>query len=261
MNVIARTALLWAVLLLTACAIYRPVDVEREAARTEARELVRALGAKNHTLSRFKGTGRLKLWQDGKSFSTRAAWVGSYPDKLRIALINPAGRPMASLSTDGKYLYMVSHADGEFYKKPSSNPTFQRFILIPISADDLITILAGRVPLRKHQTVEITADASGRGTILTLAKKWRGVVQKIFLDADKRSVLQIEIFRAEDELSYRTVFQGKQLVNGFELPERIIVSDDEGNRFELDIDRYWTDVSLPPSIFVLTPPRPEKIDP
>ena len=260
MKAIVRAGMLLAALFLTACAgitewvIHKPVDAKRAAELVEARELVVALGARNHNLSSFKGTGRFKLWQGGHVLSTRAAWVGSYPDKLRIAVMNPAGQPMASLSTDGQYLYMVSHTEGEFYKKPSANPTLQRLISIPISANDIISILTARLPIREYHTAELTADESGRGYILTLARKWRGVTEKIYLDADKRSVLQVEIFGASDKLSYRTVFQGKQHVNDFELPAKIMISDTEGNRFELDIDKYWAEVPLMPSIFVLTPP-------
>ncbi|MDF1591354.1 MAG: DUF4292 domain-containing protein [Desulfobacterales bacterium] len=254
-------AIVWAgmfltALLLTACAgvDHKPVDAKKAAELAEARELVAALGAKNHTLWTFKGTGRFKVWQEGRVLSTRAAWVGTFPDKLRIAVMNPAGQPMVSLSTDGQYLYLISHADGEFYKKPSNNPTLQRLVSIPISANDIISILTARLPIREHHTAELTADESGRGYILTLSKKWRGVTEKIYLDTDKRSVLQIEIYGASDQLSYRTVFQGKQHVNEFELPAKIMVSDTEGNRFELEIDKYWTDVPLLPSIFVLAPP-------
>ena len=220
----------------------------------EARELVATLGARNHNLSSFKGIGRFILWQRGHVLSARAAWVGSYPDKLRIAVMNPAGQPMTSLSTDGQYLYMVSHSEGEFYKKSSANPTLQRLISIPISTNDIISILAARLPIREYHTAELTADESSRGYVLTLLKKWGGFSEKIYLDTDKRSVLQVEIFGASDKLSYRTVFQGKQHVNDFELPAKIMISGTDGNRFELDIDKYWADVPLMPSTFVLAPP-------
>jgi len=261
MKAIVRAALfLAAVLFLTACAsitewgVHKPVDASKAAALVEARELTAALAARNHTLASFKGTGRLKLWQEGRGLSSRAAWVGSYPDKLRIAVMNAAGQPMASLSTDGQHLYLVSHAEGEFYKKQSANPTLQRLISIPISSNDIISILTARLPIREYHAVEITVDESGRGYILSLATKWRGVTEKIYLDEDKHSVLKVEIFGNSEKLSYRVVFQGKRQVDGFELPQKIIISDTEGNRFELDIDNYWTDVPLESSIFVLTPP-------
>jgi len=261
MKAIVQAALLLvAVSFLTACAgitewvVHKPVDAKRAVELAEARELAAALGARNHNLSSFKGTGRFKLWQGGLVLSTRAAWVGAYPDKLRIAVMNPAGQPMSSLSTDGQYLYLVSHAEGKYYKKPSANPTLQQLVSIPISANDIISILTARLPIREYHTAEFTADEAGRGYILTLARKWRGVTEKIYLDADKRSVLQVEIFEASEKLSYRVVFQGKLHVNDFELPAKIEISDTEGNRFELDIDKYWTDVPLLPSTFVLTPP-------
>lgn len=256
MKAVGRAGMLLAVFVLTACAgiIHKPVDSKRAAERVEARELVLALGARNHDLSSFKGIGRFKLRQGGKVQTARAAWVGSYPDKLRIAVMNPAGQPMVSLSTDGQFLYLVSHSEGKFYKKPSANPTLQELISIPIAAADIISLLTARLPIRAYHTVELTADESGRGYILTLSRRWRGVTEKIYLDTDKRTVLQVEIFEASGNLSYRTVFQGKHHLNDFHLPEMIMISDTEGNRFELDVDQYWADVPLAPSTFVLTPP-------
>lgn len=260
MKAMMRAGMFLAALLLTACAgitewgIHKPVDATRAAQLAEARELLAELAARNQNLSSFKGVGRFKLWQGSQVQSTRAAWVGSYPDKLRIAVMNAAGQLMASLSNDGKYLYMASHAEGGFYKKATSNPTLERLISIPISVNDIISILAIRLPLREYHTAELTANESGRGYVLTLEKKWRGIVEKIYLDTDKRTVWQVEIFKAGDELSYRAVFQGRQPVNDFDLPKRIMISDTEGNRFELDIDQYWPAVPLMPSTFVLTPP-------
>jgi len=256
MKAIVRAAMLLAALFLTACAgiIQKPADEKISTELTQARELVAALGARNHNLSTFKGTGRFKIWQKGRVLSTRAAWVGSYPDKLRVAVMNPAGQPMASLSTDGQHLYMVSHTEGKFYKKSSTNPTLQRLLSIPISARDIISILTVRLPMREYDTAELTADESEERYMLTLARKWQGVTEKIYIDTDKRTVLQVEIFDALDILSYRTVFQGKLPVDEFELPARIMISDTQGNRFELDIDTYRTDVSPAPSIFVLNPP-------
>ncbi|MEW6672650.1 MAG: hypothetical protein AB1427_13170 [Thermodesulfobacteriota bacterium] len=261
MKTIVRAGLLLAAACLTACAgitewgFQKPVDAKRAAELAEARETAAVLGARNRNLSSFKGIGRFKLWQEkGRVLSSRAAWAGAYPDKLRIAVMNTAGQPMASLSTDGQYLYMVSHSDGEFYKKSSANPTLQRLISIPISAQDIISILTFRLPVREYDTAELTGDAAGGGYILTLAKNWRGVTEKIHLGTDKRTVQKVELFDFSDNLLYQTIFRGKQNLNGFELPETILISDTEGNGFELDIEKYWTDVSLAPSIFVLTPP-------
>ena len=122
MKTALRAGMLLAVFFLTAAcaglfqwAAHKPVDEQRTAELNEARKLLATLEERNRNLQTFKGIGRLKLRQAGNVLSIRLAWIGSYPDKLRITVMNVVGQPTASLATDGRFLYMVSHSKREFY--------------------------------------------------------------------------------------------------------------------------------------------------
>jgi len=247
-------ALLAVVLLVTGCAgiaARKPQDALRLA---EASKLVASLESDNRGLERFKGTGRFRMRQAGRGFSARVAWIGCYPNKLRIAVLNPAGQPAASLASDGRYLYLLSHSEAKFYKEAATHPTLQKLVAIPISVADIIAMLTGRLPVRPHDQADLTPEESYPGTVLALKRGWRGVVEKIYLDMPKRTATRIDMFGLSGNLLYRADFSGQKQVDGYRLPERIVVSGAEGDRFELAIGNYSTDVSLSPSTFVLTPP-------
>ncbi len=63
------------------------------------------------------------------------------------------------------------------------------------------------------------------------------------------------MFDAAGTLAYRVEFDGFQTLNGYRVPSRLIVSNNDGLGFHLDVDRYWTNMSVSPSVFVLTPPE------
>jgi hypothetical protein len=56
-------------------------------------------------------------------------------------------------------------------------------------------------------------------------------------------------------LIYRAEVDRTQRVNDFQVPQRLRLSNDDGIDFQLDIHRYWVNVDVSPSVFVLTPPK------
>jgi hypothetical protein len=45
-----------------------------------------------------------------------------------------------------------------------------------------------------------------------------------------------------------------QAVNKYQVPLRLSISSDEGMGFQLEVQKYWADVPVSPSMFVLDPP-------
>ena len=222
----------------------------------EASNLLLSLKNKNNELKTFKGAGKVTFWGNGKKgLISDVAWVGSEPDKIRIAMRSLSGQPVVSLACDGRWLYFVLHTDQRFYKKPSKNSTLKKFISIPIKSSDIVSILAGRIPVVRHDSAMIKKNRSKDGYVLVLKKGWANVVEKIYLDETGTSVRKLEMFDLNSLLLYRAEFIGMQNINGYLVPSRLFFSGANGDSFLLDINRYWVDVSVSPSTFVLTPQR------
>ena len=222
----------------------------------EATNLLLSLKNKNSELKTFKGAGKVTFWGKGKrGLISNIAWVGSEPDKIRIAMLSLSGQPVVSLACDGTWLYFVSHTEQRFYKKPSKNSTLKKFILIPIKSRDIVSILAGRIPVSKHDSATIKKNRSKDGYVLVLKKDWENIVEKIYLDETWTTVQKLEMFDLSGLLLYRVEFIRMQNINGLLVPSRLFFSGANGDSFQLDINRYWADVSILPSTFVLTPQR------
>jgi len=243
--------------LLTGCSSLsrKTSDPEDLAAMAEARMALLALGSQNDKLTNFKGIGKIKVWQKGKKrIDERIAWIGSETVKLSIVVLI-SGHPAMKMASDGKWFYYYEARQGEsIYKKiPATDATLQRIVSIPIKTSDIIQLLAGRAPLREHHSALMHKQSSGAGYVLTLKKRWYGIVEKIFLGEDKAQVHQIEFFNRSGALIYRARFDEMQIIKGYQVPSRLSISSDEGIGLQLEVQNYWADVPVSPSMFVLDP--------
>lgn len=219
--------------------------------------LLSALEAQNSTLRNFKGIGTIKVWNDRKvQIDERVAWVGSLPLKISIAVLI-SGYPAVKLASDGEWFYYLeAQGNQSYYKKiRTADANLKRLISIPIGSNDVLTLLGGRVPMREHHQAQLKEDESGNGYVLILKKRWWGTIEKIYVDDTMSQVRQIEIFNRSGSLDYRASFEQFKDVQGYRLPFKLKISNDHGADCQLDIDRYWADVSVSPSMFVLNPPE------
>ncbi|RLB85848.1 MAG: hypothetical protein DRH24_00870 [Deltaproteobacteria bacterium] len=247
---------------------------------SEARVLISYLRNQNLYLKTFKGVGRVTFFKNNKKeLTTRAAWAGSVPDRFRIALRSVLGQPVVSVASDGQWIYLVDHTRGKFYKQHSKDSTMKRFFSIPVTSDDMVNLLAGRVSVDNYDSAAVLrndgspgpmSDSSScrnaksnqeepcepeHGYILVLKKGWGNTCQKIYLDVSRKQVHKVEIFYLTGDLKYRAEFKTMQDIEGYRVPSRLVLTTDDGSGFQLDVDRYWAGVSVSPLLFVLTPPE------
>ena len=255
---------LWAILLiaaffLSACSSFiagisgRPPELR---VSTEARELLLFLEKQNREIKTFKGTGRLTLLNSEKRNPiTRVAWIGAIPGSFRIAMYSATGQPAVSFASDGQWHYLFSHINNRFYKKRATTELFESYFSIPIESKDIVSILAGRVPVGEYYYAAAEKKDSQSETLLTLKDRWGNVFKKIYFSAENKVVSKIEVFDNSGALMYAVRFCETQTVNGYQVPATLVFSQAERAGFQLDIDRYWADVAVSPSVFVLTPPN------
>lgn len=232
-----------------------PTTIQSKTAESEI--LLSALSHRNDSLRTFKGTGKVNIVKNGKSYTSKVAWLGSAPEKLRIELIGSPGQPKIGFSCDGQWLYYYDHKDKAKPVKriPTRDSSLRRFTSITITSRDVVSMLSGRIPEYEYHSSEIKKAKSSDGVVLVLYKKWWMGRQKIYLAANRREIEKIEIYNG-NILIYRVEFRGEQSVKSYHIPKRVIVTNSEGNRFQLDVERFWADAAVSPDLFILKPPTP-----
>lgn len=209
----------------------------------------------NSRLSSFKGIGRIKIWKPDGQQSTRVVWAGYQTEKLRLEILGVGGRPFSSIVYDGSRLYLSLHSENRFYQKRTREADLSRLISLPVTIQDLLTILAGRVPLLKHATPSLIKDPTGSQYVLFLTKGWlKKRTGKIYLREDMKTVWKYELFQGTDTLLYRVEFLHLKPYGDYQLPDTLLFSNDLQTKIRIDVDNIWPDAKLPASVFVLEPP-------
>ncbi|MFC1577985.1 hypothetical protein ACFL36_03130 [Thermodesulfobacteriota bacterium] len=235
----------------------QPEDPLEMAAKAEAQGVISLLSNQNHELKNFKGIGKITVRQNQATrIDERIAWVASETAKLNIVVL-VSGHPAIKMASDGEWFYYYEVREGKpLYKKiPASDNNLKRVTAIPIKTSDIIHLLAGRVPLRAHHSAQIERPASGKGFVLVLKKRWWGVIEKIFLDETKARVQQIEFYNRSGSLIYRAGFDEMQLIGGYQVPASLSISNGDDLDLQLVVNRFWANVGVSPSMFVLNPPE------
>jgi len=220
----------------------------------EAEQIIDNLRIHNANLKTFKGIGNIKVWDKNEAFLFRSAWVGDAPEKLRMEFLGPHGQPVISLAADGAYIYYFSHVENRYYKKAISSKGKAPFINMPLELDKIIDLIVGRIPTGGCSYLKLVENPSEKGYILFILFDKTGSVEKIFLDKDKKNVSKMECFRSDGTLLYRVTYNKIRQVGNYLIPFNMAILDNDGTGFQLDVDRFWADAEVNPSVFVLPHP-------
>ena len=221
----------------------------------DAAHLLSAIKNTNSKLETFKGIGNLKLINKNKSMNARAVWMGTNQGNFRVEIFGFPGQSTASYSNNGKYSYVYFPMEGHFYSISDPNPSLDKILTISITSNDLSSFLSGKIPVYEYDADQAKINVSDRGYELSLKKGCFGTHKKLYIDKHNKNVWKVESFNFFGSLKYRTELNMIQSVNGYSIPFEINISNNDGHRLRIHIDKYWTDVPVPLSSFTLTPPN------
>lgn len=226
------------------------------AADPATRQVIETLLQRNANLRSFKGIGNLMLRRNNATqVQERMAWVGAVPSRLSVVVF-ASGRPAVKLATNGKRLYLLDFYNQKrnYYESTAPNFALKRMIAVPLKPEEMVTLLSGRIPIADYRKARMRPDPEGSGIIVNLTKG-AATLQKIYLDQTRVDVRKLEMFTNRGKLIYRVEFESYRDIEDYRLPFLMRISDDDGNRMHLAIDRYMADVEVDPSMFVLQPPQ------
>jgi outer membrane biogenesis lipoprotein LolB len=234
--------------LLSSCTWLVAPPVDEQAAR----QLIGTLAAQNADLNQFKGLLNLKVEEKGRTLAGRAAWAAVIPNRLRVEWLNMMGQPIASLAGDGRTLTYRIHGDDTIHRLRQSRDVLDKIIHIPIGVDDMVTLLAGR-PLLPSYAVAREMPSEGDGRVIVLKNRWHRTVACFWLNGSDELHEQ-ETYNADGTLRYRLVWNDWNKRGAFVVPKRILVESGTGGKVALSIQRFWPNVPIAPSSFVIKSP-------
>ncbi len=230
-----------------------PLAIEELA---EVKDLTDQVQGRNATLKTFKGLGRMEWLADNTVQHARLAWAGELPNKIRLEILDIAGRPALTISTDGEQLYFFSHSDQRFEKTGALGMDLQEFISIAVSLEDIVQLLAGRLPFALNPDEIRVARHSSAQLSLLVHSGWIGERRRVDLNPADATIQAFERFQPMGALLYRAEFEGYNRIDDFLIPNRIALFADNGSFCKLKVERYWANAPVSSDLFTMAPPKP-----
>jgi len=247
-NSISISALFVVMFILNGCARLFPAPVNDAAAVA----LLSRLEQNNSQLDQFKGIMRLRIESNRQDFSGRAAWAADAPSQLRVELLNMLGQPITSMAANGSELKIISRPDSKTYRLQQTRTSLEPLIEIPFGVDDLISLLAGRIPLPDHAAVLMSREGSAEESI-ELVNRWHATVARLYLDNSGKP-RQLKVYNDQGDQAYRIDWIQWQTVDALILPRELELHGIDKQSAWMLIDRFWPQDQLPPSTFELPSP-------
>lgn len=214
-----------------------------------ASQQVERLRRQNESLRRAKGILRVNVEGLDETVSGKAAWAIQMPDRLRIEWLNMLGQPLFSLAGDGETLAMRSYADGRLHRMQQTSGILEKFLQVPLSIDELNTLIAGRLPLPPYTGAQFVG-ADGAEQAILLKSRWHKTAAKLYVGED-RMPSKMERYGLDGELRYRVLWYRWSFTDGYRIARQFEIISEKGERVRLSLERFWPDVVLPADIFTL----------
>ncbi|MDY6954556.1 MAG: hypothetical protein SWE60_23890 [Thermodesulfobacteriota bacterium] len=216
----------------------------------DAHPLLSLLKEEQDKIKSFRGMGKLRYTMGGKRQSTRVAWIGSPPADLRIETLGLWGQPSLTLLVKGATFYLHLPHEGRCVQAKATARNVSRLVSVPVPVEDLFVMLSGQVPVRPFERAEMAyVEAEGQWC-LSLYRKWRRLVERIWTSGEGTVVNRIEVYEASGGPAY-TAWFGRSQPEDSMIAQEIIVSGGEGASFSLEMERLSTNVEAPAGAYRL----------
>lgn len=237
--------------LISGCSLWVRPEPENALA---AAALFSKLKSANPGITNFKGIGRVKIRHMKQLRSVRAAFAGDLEQhRLRIDFMGSLMGAQAVFAGDGRHLYYITRHPDAYHKVRTFDGNLERFIAVPIKINDIVNILAGRIPWEKGVDQARLAKING-DLILSLSRKWSRTSYRVFINPVTEQAEKIEQFDMDGHLVYRAVIVSMQHIDGYDIPGRIRIFNTSGNEIEFKIEKFMANNDISDSVF--SPEKP-----
>ena len=165
--------------------------MSREPIGEDARRAVALLASRASEFTDLRALADIMLTRGGESQQLTGALLVKGPDSVRFEALSPFGQPYFLVTVHEGRLTAYDAAKNEALVGPANAATIARVLGLPLDADALVAVLAGRAVPPKDLRVAELVPADGLGPSLTLVGADRR--QRVWMDLRTGEVQQLEI--------------------------------------------------------------------
>src|SRR2546427_9453408 len=196
--------------LVAACATAPPQEPVGEAARA-----LTLLADRASEFTDLRALADIDIKKGRERQRLRGALLVKAPSSIRFEALSPFGPPLLVVTIHEGRLTAYDAVKNEAYVGPANAETGSRVLVLPLSPEDLVAALAGRVaPPHDLRSAELlSCDDAGPSLRLVRASGRR----RVWLDLETGTVGQLEILGSPFKALIKYRRDGKGLLRGFVL--------------------------------------------
>lgn len=239
------------ILVLSGCALHRPdtnplLDGKALFLANQARSF-------NQHIMASKGTGWIRLETKTQTDKFKIAWAAVSPNKIRITFLL-SGHPVETIIATGEKVIFLSHTGKHSrYTSHSKDPNMKNYIHVPIKLSEMISILLGRLPVKRFDTAYFSPSDTSLST-LNLMHNWKGLTQSLFLNSTGR-VEGLRTINSSGKILYEMTITEYRDTDFGSIPVKIEIKDTDDRKLTLVITDFQPNPPIKESVFRLTGSR------
>ena len=173
------------------------------------------------------------------------------PSKAYLAVLDPVGSPVITVSSDGDRVVLMNNRDKQFVAQDDAEAALVAFTEGAVSLADLVDMLLGLLPLDQADvTSKQTTDAGVKFSFDAPG----GIVIGAWVDDTNGTPRRIEVDNAEGQRVVNAVYEPFELVDGVLMPTEISI---DGPIAEITMNlkyKTWKVLEAAPDVFTPTAP-------
>ena len=239
------------ILIATGCAPLRPdtnplLDKKAFDLSTRARSF-------NQHIMAAKGTGFARLETKTHVEKFKIAWAAVFPNKIRITFLL-SGHPVETIIATGEKVTFLSHTGKHAkYSYYSKDPDMKDYIHVPVKLSDMISVLLGRLPVKKFDDAYFSPSDASLSTI-TLTRTWKSTTQYLHVNS-RGKIAGLKMTDHEGTLLYDMTIIRYKPYDFNDIPVQIKIKDKDNKVLTLTITSFLANPPIKESVFRLTGSR------
>lgn len=216
------------------------------------RAVVNGLSKQAQDLGAFKGVGTLKLVAPGLPRTTRVAWIGINPDRLRVEVMGVGGHSSLTFILADEVLSVRSNDTGQHFSRKATSRNLAKLISIPIEPYQLISIFSGQPVVVSHRSTHSSGLCSDEHSYINFLQQADGPPVEVmtFLRLQGRCLVEsVHWWNSESDHEFR--IEDFSEIADLQVGRSTLVLHHGEPIFSLKIDELWSNAEVPPGAFEL----------
>ena len=221
-------------------------------------ELAARLKARQDRIQYFAGRGGIRIQTKDNQHYFDMMMVSALPNRLRLVIYDPMGRPTLTMASDGNTLRVLDHRQKVLRAGPASRENVSRYLPLGMGLSELITLMSGGQPLEDYEPSAVTGEKELGAEIwrLDLVKNGGRMTERIWMTPPGDRIRKVELGSSENGADFRMEYDKHREISGEVVPFHILMTNLKQNeQITISYSEVKVNPDLPDKLFTIdTPP-------